>query len=219
MKLFAYPALLVSALFFLSDASAQSASDYYPVSVGRKWIYRHTSPEGDSPGKFIREVVGKQLVAGNEAVVVKNDLAGKEMSYQWFRTLPNGDIALISLSTRPDQGTTLVDFDPPLVILPKEPRTGDIWETKVMMTNEANNETKLTTLNIFRMESDCETATVPAGTFTNCLKVKMTNLDDDGSESGITYIYYARGIGQVLAEQIEPEAKRFREEMMEYSIK
>jgi hypothetical protein len=44
-----------------------------------------------------------------------------------------------------------------------------------------------------------ETVQVPAGTFTNCLKICITNLDNLGNATRREYDYYAKGIGMVKA--------------------
>ena len=42
-----------------------------------------------------------------------------------------GEIALISLGISPDIGSSLADFDPPLVLLPGESVAGNSWEMKM----------------------------------------------------------------------------------------
>jgi len=51
---------------------------------------------------------------------------------------------------------------------------------------------------LFNVESISETVQVPAGTFTNCLKIKLTITGTEQEPSQTSYSYLAKGIGEVL---------------------
>jgi len=210
---------MISFMFFSSCVIyAQSGIDYYPLGMNNFWVYKH-APADDSTAVFSfvrREVAGFQNDGEGKVISVKNVSAARD-SYQWYKISSKGEIALISLGIGPDIGSSLADFDPPLVLLPGESVAGNSWEMKMEVA--VNNINKMITIGVCRIESDRENVTVPAGTFRNCLKVRQTKMDENGKESGTIYVYYAHGVGNILTEQVAPPANRFRDELVEYSIK
>ena len=145
---------------------------------------------------------------------MKSEYSGKSETYYWFKTLPKGKVIMVSLGISPNPGRMLMDFDPPLTVLPEKPVTGAAWEHQLPGHGDT-----LFTAGKYRIESEGETVTVPAGTFRNCLKVKQVILDENGKEVGVLLHWYARGVGEVLSEQLEPEGRRYRSELQEYSVK
>jgi hypothetical protein len=201
---------------FATSAFAQTGAEYYPLGLDDFWVYKHISPKDSTvihePDK--REVVSYQVDGENKIFGVKNTYAGVSDSYAWYKTLPEGIVVMFSLGTGPDLGSALMDFDPPLIILPEKLVVGSLWEIK--MTDSVN---KLFTMGISHVESTGETVTVPAGKFQNCLKVKLVTFYENGKEKDVSYNYYAKGVGEVLSEQVEPESERSRSELTEYSVK
>ena len=196
--------------------SAQSVADYYPLQKGSSWQYR-TTPIGNSaikPDTTKMVLWGKLFIGDKEAFVIKNEMGNGNCSYKWLWIDERGNVVLASLSTEPSRERAIVDFDPPMIILSHDaPTVGATWEIR----QKTNLGELLTGTSL--VESNRETVTVRAGTFRNCLKVKYTELDENGKEAGFRYMFFAKDVGIVLMEQVEPESRRSREELMEYSVK
>jgi hypothetical protein len=196
--------------------SAQTGADYYPLHKGDSWLYQ-TTPVGKSEiQKRSHKVVnwGKLFIGDKEATVMENKDMNGNGTYQWIQKDSEGNIVLASISKEPRRERSLVDFDPPMIILSHDAQTvGSSWETR-----QKTNLGELRT-NTFRVESNSESVTVPAGTFRECLKVKRIDFDQNGKIDGTSYVYFAKGIGIVLTEQTKPENKKYREELVEYLVK
>jgi hypothetical protein len=214
MKRFFPIALLIVLSLCATEALAQTGTEYYPLGMGDFWVYKKI-PASDSVSALDRrEVAGFQTDGAGNIFSVKNEGSGISESYQWYRVLPQGKVILFSLGAGPDMGQALVNFDPPFTLLPEKPTAGTAWDVKMM-----SSEKKLYTACTFLVESAGETVTVPAGTFRNCLKVKMVAFDENGKKTGVSMHSYAKGVGEVLVEQVEPVSERFRQELTEYTVK
>lgn len=215
MKWFGGFTVWLMGIVFAAGVFAQSGVDYFPMSVGNYWEYT-LSQKSDSllAGPTRREVAGFQADGERKVFSVTNEAAGQSKAYAWFRVQPDGEVAMFSLSIGPDLGSSLMDFDPPVIILPGKPAVGHTWE--ITLPNSKNENY---TAGTFRIESDREPVTVPAGTFRNCLKIKQILFDESGQETGVMYHYYARSVGNVLTEQTSPENKRYRSELNKYTVK
>ena len=216
MKALASLSSLFIVCFFALETFAQTGADYYPLGKGSSWQYRIT-PIGNStikPDTTKMLILGKQFIGDKEAFVRKNEMKDGACSYQWLQKDTKGNIVLASLSSEPSRERAIVDFDPPMIILSHDAQNvGAAWEIR-----QKTNIGELLTAT-FRVESNRDSVTVPAGTFRNCLKVKYVELDENGKETGIHSMFFAKGVGIVLMEQLEPESRRSREELIEYSVK
>jgi hypothetical protein len=196
--------------------SAQTGADYYPLHKGDSWLYK-TTPVGKSeiPKRTFKVVNwGKLFIGDKEATVMENkDLNGNGI-YQWIQKDSEGNIVLASISTEPGRERRLVDFERPMIIISHDAgNVGASWEIRQKFNlGEA-------LLYKFVVEANRKTVSVPAGKFYNCLKIKKIDYDETGKETGFSYIYFAKGIGIVLTEQTEPQARRSREELVEYTVK
>lgn len=208
--------ILVALSFFVSGVIAQTGADYYHLGMGNFWVYKKISASDsvviEEPDR--REVAVFQADGKSKVFGVKNEYIKLSGSYHWFKTLPDGEVDMFALGMGADLGQLLMNFDPPLVILPEKPTVGATWEMKM-----PNSENKLYTAVKLCVESNEETVTVPAGTFRDCLKVKQIAFDENGKESSTALLYYAKGVGEVFIDHIEPESKRYRSELVEYSVK
>jgi hypothetical protein len=212
--------LLFITLCASQAVSAQKGADYYPLHKGDSWLYK-TTPVGKSEiQKRTSKVVnwGKLFIGDKEATVMENkDMDGNGI-YQWIQKDSDGNIVLASISTEPSRDRRLADFDPPMIIISHDAQNvGASWEIR-QKGNLGEKSSELLRYT-FKVESNSGSVTVPAGTFRGCLKVRQIAYDESGKPKGTSYVYFAKGIGIVLTEQMEPESKKSREELVEYTVK
>ncbi|MDP2984599.1 MAG: hypothetical protein Q8O92_14870 [Candidatus Latescibacter sp.] len=215
MKIFIPLLSLFVVLHCVPAVSAQTGADYYPLRKGDSWLYK-TTPIGKSgiSSRTDKVVVwGKLFVGDKEAIVKENEDQNGSRSYQWLQKDSEGNIVLASISTEPSRERRLVDFEPPMIIISHDAQNvGASWEIR-----QKTNLGELLS-GTFLVESNKEKVIVPAGTFRDCLKVRQISYDENG-KNGTRYIFFAKGIGIVLTEQTEPENKRYRDELVEYTVK
>ncbi|MHB9027356.1 MAG: hypothetical protein ACYC9O_01165 [Candidatus Latescibacterota bacterium] len=130
-----WPALLASALSLsVSAAYPEGGTDYYPLRDGSSWVYTLTPGKGSDLGSetTTRTVDGGEASEGVRHTRVKHETGDGGVTYIWLRQDAKGDIALASLGSTPDRKQTILDFDPPITMIPRDiPGKGASWETKL----------------------------------------------------------------------------------------
>ena len=195
-------------------ASAQVASDYFPLHVGNYWVEHTDSLSGMYyPTTLRRDIEGVDIIHGEEYFRMGERYSVDDGSYEWF---------MYSWAREDSTGilfgafgfTNILDsaaiFDQPVLWLPNEAvNVGYTWEFD---SYEWGGHFA------FSVESVSQTVEVPAGTFNNCIKIGVVGIDTTGDTTEVDYFYFAEGVGEVLWEGWMQGWENFRFELIEYSI-
>jgi len=114
----------------------------------------------------------------------------------------------------------LIDWEPPIIIISYDAMVkGASWENTLFFQHadipDSTDYEKWQHI----VESTSETVTVPAGTFSNCIKVRATTIKSHDNIQRIYYQYFAKGVGVILSLYEVPKETAFRRELIEYSVK
>lgn len=151
--------------------SLYQGSDYYPLEISNKWVYNLGTVEVDGETITIDgvtyQVVKESVVSCDEEDSGELHIAHSEESL----LMHCNDCGIIG------------DL---FVLLPKEMKVGDSWVTSL----DSGGKVTHTFEGLYDI-------TVPAGTFSDCLKIKV---DVDGDYTEI--FWYAKNVGWVKVERI-----------------
>ena len=187
----------ILALFFIFISTAQIAYsqkviEYYPLRVGN-YLIQHTISEGTKPSTFIFEIEDIDIIGEKEYFRMKqgyiHDDGSKESYwYVWVREEAAG-IVSSAFGYSSDINTASI-YEIPQLMHPNEMlNLGHTWEG--ISPVDGN-------LYSYSVESISETVTVPAGTFNDCLEIKLVITNASGDTIQTSNYYYAHGIGEVL---------------------
>ena len=164
--------------------------DYFPLYEGSSWEYQG---EGNEYASFTRNVM---YVKGNLAQVREDN--GGTVGASVFKTSADAITRIFFRGESYDETNYLTSKSNENMIVLKSPiAVGTKW------TNP-NNEREIVDTKA--------SVTTPAGTFKECIKVKITENDST------TYEYFAKGVGMVMREFIYEEL-RITSSLKKYDIK
>ena len=182
--------------------STTSAQNYYPTDIGNTWIMESTdgaeritytleTPDEALNGeafrtlKIITEVLGTSTANTNTFLVEVNEEGMK--LHKVVAEL--GDVF----------GISRIEFSPPAVFFPPTLQVGEVWETL--------GETEVSLVGTVTVSSTNEVVAVedvvtPAGTFEDCLKIRILTKTTAafGSNRSTSYQWLAPDIGPVKFE-------------------
>jgi len=182
--------------------SATSAQNYYPTDIGNTWALESTdgaeritytleTPEEEDSGeqfrtlKIITEVLGTSAINTN-TFLVEVDEEGLKL-HKVVAEL--GDVF----------GISRIEFSPPAVFFPPTLQVGEIWET--LGETEVDLVGNVTVSSINEVVA-IEDVVTPAGTFENCLKIRIRTKTTAalGSSRSTSYQWLAPDLGPVKFE-------------------
>ena len=182
--------------------STTSAQNYYPADIGNTWVLESTDgaeritytleiPEEDLSGEQFRtlkittEVLGTSAVNAN-TFLIEIDEEGMKL-HKVVAEL--GDVF----------GVSRIQFSPPAVFFPPILQVGEIWET--LGETEVDLVGPVTVSSINEVVA-IEDVVTPAGTFENCLKIKILTKTTAalGSSRSTSYQWLAPDLGPVKFE-------------------
>lgn len=189
-------------ILFCAVGSVTDAQNYYPADVGNTWILE--SEDGAERVTYVIEAAD-ETVDGEEVRILKltTEVLGTstintntflvqvaEKSMKLHRIVAElGDIF----------GVARVDFSPPVIFFPETLQLGEIWET--------HGETEVDLIGAVTISSVNEVVAVEnvdtsAGTFENCLKIRMRTKTAAaiGTSRSTTYQWLAPDLGPVKFE-------------------
>lgn len=154
--------------------------DYFPLTVGSSWQYLG---EGNEYASFKRWV----LFAGGNRAQTKTDNGGTVLAAV-FEVTDNA-VTRIFMQGEEYEDTNFLDAPPndSTVILKAPLAVGTRWQDPKGITRE-----------IAALDAAADT---PAGTFENCIKVKVTD------QNSIIFEYYREGVGMVKSEFTSGESR------------
>lgn len=182
--------------------SAASAQNYYPTDIGNTWVLESTdgaeritytletpeeelSSEQFSTLKIITEVLGTSTVNTN-TFLIEIDEEGMKL-HKIVAEL--GDVF----------GISRIEFSPPAVFFPPILQVGEVWETL--------GETEVSLVGTVTVSSINEVVAIedvvtPAGTFEDCLKIRILTktIAALGSSRSTSYQWLAPDLGPVKFE-------------------
>jgi hypothetical protein len=182
-----------------SNFVAQIDNPDFPLTPDTTFIYEGQTTEGFEHDEFAvthntKVILGVTCVEVHDTVTLDGELT--EDTLDWFPQDRDGNVWYFGENTHElEDGliTTIegtftagVNGDKPGIIMKAHPAIGDFYRQEFSLENAED---------FAETVSLTESVTVPAGSFTNCLKSKKTTpLETDLLE----YKFYAPGVGNVL---------------------
>ena len=178
----------VGGLHYPLNDESRVVADYYPLEVGSTWIY--DGPEGTE----IDQIVGVDEIGDFEAARIDSGPAMGTPNREYY-ALADGLLALVG--EYDGNGDDLITFSPPIAF-PETVRMGD----RGSLTVEASvNGTPVPGSETFEWAVvGGGPVTVPAGTFENCLKLRVSLADPVGQEDEF-YLWLALGLGPIMEDE------------------
>ena len=181
---------------------------YFPLTPGTVFIYEGQTSQGLEHDEFAvtrntKQILGVTCVEVHDTVTTNGELT--EDTLDWFAQDKDGNVWYFGENTeeliegRPSTlagtFTAGVDGAKPGIIMEAHPAIGDFYRQEFDLAN-AEDYGAVTSLS--------DTVTVPAGTFTHCLRTpETTPLEPDLHEAK----WYAPGVGQVLTLDLDTGEK------------
>lgn len=185
---------------FLSPQEiAADPNPLFPLVPGTTYNYRAVDEEGTETITFeithrTRKILGVTCIVVHDAVLLDGSLI--EDTDDWFAQDREGNVWYFGESTAEYEDGLItttdgaweagVDSARPGIIMFAKPKVGKTYRQELFL-DEAEDAAKILALD--------ERVTVPAGTYSNCLKTKDFTPIDPGN---FEYKYYAPGVGAVL---------------------
>ena len=203
---------------------AETFPDYYPLSVGSTWTTKYT-PIGRNAGPSSMSIQLIDVIGEDGLIGMKSSTDVQSYStptYGWYKKDVNGDVFYCKVGLDPDPTMILAEWNPPIFVIDaSELKKGGSWEyqEELLQAVSPDSTVSVTVTNTSIVDSVNETVTVPAGTFTNCIKVRFTAITNLGDTTRVSTSFYAPGVGSVLSIHDYPEDQASRTELIEYTIK
>ena len=154
------------------------AADYFPLQVGNRWVYTPSYGNGDR----IDTIVGTETVNGISTYIWKREEAAPD-NYHEKRWIAKSGPDLKVYKMWGNMGANPATlFNPPWIMDKLNPSVSDTW----VVEGDFNDIHFKST---FYVESITDVVTVPAGTFTNCIRVRELN---EITQNGITEYEYEK---------------------------
>jgi hypothetical protein len=201
--------ILLSSLAIAWSGCGRNAGISYPLSEGATWRYQILSPRMPSGNRLTavltnlpqRDLNGKKVTP--QKLEVRESRQGKQLTGQTYSFFVGEDgdgiYGFASQSDRPEEDTK---FTPSYHIIKRPVEVGTSWETPSPFSIRPGHDlmARLT------IESTSEAVTVPAGTFQNCMKIKVSGTPVfDRGRFGVlekelaldSYLWFAPGVGLI----------------------
>ena len=210
-------ALLV---LFSTFVSAMAEPDYYPLNVGNKWVYEYATIEGNTkcPETTISTVETLEIRDGEKYFGVKHESMGSEetsSSFAWLKKDIEGNTIYTSMGITPEM--ILIDWDPPLKLFPSSIEPGTAWTQTIKQYNSEYPDSVFYDRTEYRVISNDQTVTVPAGTFNNCVGIRAIHIDSNQDTTDVHELLFAPDVGNVFRRKTSDDGVD-ESTLTEYSI-
>ena len=173
-------------------------SEYFPLGQGDTWTYLQEDDD-----LTVKTIAGTENIKGvNAAKIIDEDgdyyLWSNSNGLVWYKEYDADDI--------PGCGWEQLIFNPPIYASGPVVSVGSVSASVTALT-ETDCTGGLATASIsyeFRIEG-IEDVTVPAGTFTHCLRIKGTLALNGGTQATELTIWLAKGVGEVKEISIDKQ--------------
>ncbi len=159
-----------------ASSTADPPADYFPLSVGNRWVYASSEGNPSDPVNETWEVIRRK--DSGFVMRIQQSLLAKDLPAEFISALPDG----IVMQPYNDQHNEQRDRAAPQFILKTSLQLGTTWHTR-------DGRYKITALDGF--------AAVPADVFFRCLEV--TFWSRNGQVKAVTL--YAPGVGMVQRDE------------------
>ncbi|MCX5847110.1 MAG: hypothetical protein NTW12_12275 [Deltaproteobacteria bacterium] len=189
-KLIIVTTLLIISLFM--SVSVVNSADYFPLSVGNTWIYY---PSFGANGNRVDTVIGEEAINGIHTYIWNRQEAPND-NYNEKRWIATDNSGVKVYKYWDNEGADpAVIINPPWVTFKSNPNVGDTFIGEF----EPYSGIRYTVTSY--IESVSETVTVPAGSFTNCVRIKVLNeMTENSNKTAVGWYreWYAPNIGRVI---------------------
>lgn len=191
-KAFTGSIMLFLLLTLLGALNAESA-DYFPLSVGNRWVY---SPSYGDKGDRVDSIIGEETI-NDTLTYILNRQEAPDDNYNEKRWIFKDSAYVKFCKVWSNEGLDpAIMLDPPLIVIALEPKVGDTWKWEADIGSAHFTAT-------FYVESVNDSMTVPAGTFGNCVRVRMLDEVTKNSVPDTAYrrIWFAPKVGPIVYEK------------------
>lgn len=199
-------------------ASAQVAADFYfPLRVGNYWTYHTPGNPSGWLARTTRETIdGTDLITSQQyhrvtgVEIPDNNPSDTSIFHVWWlRQDSAGNILIGAFSDNSTNIDSAFLVTPPGLFFPNQ-----------FLTIGYSREYFDSSRHIYYQDSvlsTTETVSVPAGTFTNCLKIRERQKDTLGVVTFVEYGFYARNIGEVMRVREVPVNEVHTNDLIQYN--
>ena len=194
--------ILLTITLIWTGIGTASAQNYYPADIGNTWVLE--SEDGAERATYTLEAPDEDVNNENFRTlkIVTEALGTTSMETNTFLVEIGEDgmkLHKLAAELGPIFGTVNMEFSPPAIFFPAVLQLGEMWET----LGEADvylvgNVTVSSVNEVVAIEN----VATPAGTFENCLKIKINTKTTaaSGSSRSTSYQWLAPDIGPVKFE-------------------
>jgi hypothetical protein len=203
-----------------ADFTTRITNPWWPMSVGSRWVYRETAPDGTTQRDVVVVLPKTKAIANGLTARIVSDVATEdgvpvEVTHDYYSQDRCGNLWYLGeATTEYENGKPVstegsfeagVDGAEPGVILPARPTLGMRYRQE-QYAGHAEDRAEIFSLR--------EQVSVPLGHFRRG-RVLMTRETNPLEPKVLEYKFYARGIGPVLAIGVSGGADR--EELVRYT--
>jgi hypothetical protein len=182
---------------------------YFPLAPGTTLVYQGETADGPERNQVVvthetRQVLGVTCVVVKDSVWLNDELV--EDTMDWYAQDKDGNVWYFGEDSKEYENGVVVstkgsweagvDGAMPGIIMEATPRVNDSYSQEYKV-GEAEDMGKVLSLN--------ESASVPFGSFQDCLKIQDWTLLEPGI---IEHKYYCQGVGPVLTIMVEGGSER-----------
>ena len=196
------------------DLTPNITNPMFPAPIGARWVYEATTADGAEHTEVTVQADTKTVWGAATARVIRDTVSVNgtvvEDTWDWYGQDDDGHVWYLGEdSTAYENGAVKCQCGSwesgkngalPGVVMLATPETGHVYRQEYL-AGEAEDTAQVVSLD--------ETVTVPAGTFTGCIKTRDRSAIDKAADENK---YYCPGIGIVLEEEAGE-----RVELVEYS--
>lgn len=189
-------------ILFYAFANITNAQNYYPADIGNTWVLEST--DGAERSTYTVETTDEP-VNGEQARVleINTEVLGTSTIRTSAFLLQIDEEGIIVHSVTTDIGDVFgvirMEFAPPAVFFPPILQLGEIWETQGKTEAPIVGAVTVSSVNEVVAVEDVVT---PAGTFENCLKIRVSTktMAGIGTSRSTSYQWLAPNLGPVKFE-------------------
>jgi N-acetylneuraminic acid mutarotase len=168
------------------------SADYFPLSVGNTWIYY---PSFGANGNRVDTVIGEETINGIHTYIWNRQEAPND-NYNEKRWIAKDNSGVKVYKFWSNEGPDpAVIINPPWITSKSKPNVGDTF------IGEFEPSSGILYTVTSTIESVSETVTVPAGSFANCVRIKVLNeMTVNSNKTAVNWYreWYAPNIGRVI---------------------
>lgn len=182
----------------LNDGTEFKISEYFPLGQGDTWTYWEEDDE-----LTVKNISGTEKINGIDAVKIIDEdgdysLWNNSNGLTWYKDYGADDV--------PGCGWKQLVFDPPVYVSGPLVSIGSTYaSTSTLIATDCTGSSATASISYeFRIEG-IEDVTVPAGIFSNCLRIKGIMIVNGSTETNEMTTWLAKGVGEVKSISISKQ--------------